>query len=113
MPLSEFLKEYWKFEDVFLEEEINQLTNYSLIYYIIDIGDTTFSYRFIYKLSKNELKILKEYLDKNLKREYIQHSISPTGAPILFILKKDGSFRLCVDYRSFNKIIIKNRYSFF
>jgi hypothetical protein len=56
------------------------------------------------------LKILKKYLDKNLEREYIQHSISPAEASILFILKKNGSLRLCVNYRDFNKITIKNRH---
>jgi hypothetical protein len=65
----------------------------------------------IYKLSKNELKILKKYLNKNLKKRYIQHSINPVGAPILFILKKNGSLRLYVDYRDLNKITVKNRYS--
>jgi hypothetical protein len=58
------------------------------------------------------LKILKKYLNENLKREYIQYSINPAGAFILFILKKDGNLRLYIDYRSLNKITIKNRYSF-
>jgi hypothetical protein len=58
------------------------------------------------------LKILKKYLNKNLEREYIQYSINPTGTPILFILKKNGNFRLYVNYRDFNKIIVKNRYPF-
>jgi hypothetical protein len=57
------------------------------------------------------LKDLKEYLNKNLKREYIQHFINPTETPILFILKKDENLRLYVDYRDLNKIIIKNRHS--
>jgi hypothetical protein len=70
-PLSEFPEKYWKFEDVFLEKEISQLTNYFLIYYIINIDDAIFLYKFIYKLSENELKILKEYLNENLEREYI------------------------------------------
>jgi hypothetical protein len=56
------------------------------------------------------LKILKKYLNKNLERGYIQHFINPAGTPILFILKKDRSLRLYVDYRDFNKITIKNRY---
>jgi hypothetical protein len=111
IPPSGLSKEYWKFENIFSEKEVNQLTDHSLIYYIIDIGDATFPYKLIYKLSENELKILKKYLDENLEKIYIQHSINPAGAPILFILKKDGSLRLCVDYRDFNKITIKNRYS--
>jgi hypothetical protein len=70
-------------------------------------------YNSIYKLSENELKILKDYLDKNLKWEYIQRSISLIGAPILFVLKKDGGFRLYINYKDFNKITVKNRYLFF
>jgi hypothetical protein len=58
------------------------------------------------------LKILKEYLNKNLKRKYIQYSINPTEAPILFILKKNGNFRLYVNYRDLNKITVKNRHPF-
>jgi hypothetical protein len=109
---SGFSEEYWEFGDVFLKEEVSQLANYSLIHYIINIGDAIFSYKFIYKLSENELKILKKYLNENLEKEYIQHSIRSAGILILFILKKDGSLRLCVDYKNFNKIIIKNRHPF-
>jgi hypothetical protein len=112
MPLSGFSEEYWAFENIFLKEEISQLTDYFSMHYIIDTGDTIFLYKFIYKLSENELKVLKKYLDKNLKKKYIQHFINPAGAPILFILKKDGNLRLCVNYRSFYKITVKNRYPF-
>jgi hypothetical protein len=111
MPSPGFPEKYWKFENVFSEKEVNQLANHSLMHHIINIGDMISSYKFIYKLSENELKILKKYLDKNLKRKYIQYFINPAGAPILFISKKDGSFRLCVNYRGLNKITIKNRYS--
>jgi hypothetical protein len=58
------------------------------------------------------LKILKKYLNNNLKREYIQYFISSVEISILFILKKDRSLRLYVDYRGLNKITIKNRYPF-
>jgi hypothetical protein len=71
MPPSEFSEKYWEFEDVFSEEEISQLTDYSLVHYIINISDAISSYEFVYKLSENELKILKKYLDENLEREYI------------------------------------------
>ena len=62
----------------------------------------------LYNLSANELKVLKEYIDDNLRKEFIQPSTSPAGAPILFVKKKDGGLRLCVDYRGLNKITIKN-----
>jgi hypothetical protein len=83
------------------------------MYYIIDTDDTTPPHKSIYKLSENELKILKKYLNENPKKKYIQYFINPAGAPILFILKKNGNLRLCVNYRNLNKITIKNRYSFF
>jgi hypothetical protein len=64
----------------------------------------------IYNLSQNELVALQDYLDENLAKNLIRHSKSPTGAPILFVKKKDGSLRMCVGYCGFNKITIKNRY---
>jgi hypothetical protein len=45
----------------------------------------------IYNLSQNELSALKDYIEENLAKNFIQHSKSPTGAPILFVKKKDGS----------------------
>jgi hypothetical protein len=62
-------------------------------------------------LSPRELVALKEFLEENLAKGFIQESKSPTGAPILFSLKKDGSLRLCVNYRGLNTITVKNRYS--
>ena len=64
----------------------------------------------IYSLSEIELKTLKEYINENLEKNFIQPSTSPAGSPILFVKKKDGSLRLCVDYRGLNKVTIKNRY---
>jgi hypothetical protein len=58
------------------------------------------------------LKILKNYLNKNFEKGYIQRSINPVSAPILFVSKKNGGFRLYVNYKGFNKITIKNRHSF-
>jgi hypothetical protein len=65
----------------------------------------------LYALSATELKALREYLDENLSRGFIRPSSSPAGAPILFVKKKDGTLRLCVDYRGLNRITIKNRYA--
>jgi len=67
-------------------------------------------YRPIYPLSPKELAALKEFLEENLAKGFIRESKSPAGAPILFVPKKDGGLRLCVDYRGLNSITIKNRY---
>src|SRR6266511_2123677 len=64
----------------------------------------------IYKMSYMELDELKKQLVDLLKKGYIKPSVSPFGAPVLFVHKKDGTLRLCVDYRALNKITIKNRY---
>nr|GFD50731.1 putative reverse transcriptase domain-containing protein [Tanacetum cinerariifolium] len=55
-----------------------------------------------------ELKELKDQLQELLERGFIRLSVSPWGAPVLFGKKKDGSMRLCIDYRELNKITIRN-----
>jgi hypothetical protein len=57
-----------------------------------------------------ELAELKKQLDELLQKGYIRPSSSPWGAPVLFVKKKDGSMRLCVDYRALNEVTIKNKY---
>jgi len=64
----------------------------------------------IYNLSETELRILKDYIDENLRKRFIRPSTSPFGSPVLFTKKPDGSLRLCVDYRALNRATIKNRY---
>ena len=61
-------------------------------------------------MSPKELEALREQLDELTASGYIRPSHSPFGAPVLFVKKKDGGLRLCVDYRALNKLTIKNRY---
>ena len=63
-----------------------------------------------YRMAPAELKELKEQLRDLLDKGFIRPSCSPWGAPVLFVKKKDGSFRLCIDYRQLNKVTVKNKY---
>ncbi len=64
----------------------------------------------MYRMSPSENDELKKQIDQLLESGFIQHSKSPFGAPILFVKKKDGSMRMCVDYRAVNAVTIKNSY---
>jgi hypothetical protein len=64
----------------------------------------------LYRLSPSETEELRNQLNELTEKGFIQPSSSPWGAPILFVNKKDGGFRMCVDYRALNKATIKNSY---
>ncbi|GAB2279902.1 hypothetical protein Dimus_039391 [Dionaea muscipula] len=63
-----------------------------------------------YRMTPVELKELSAQLQELLDKGFIRTSVSPWGAPVLFVKNKDGSMRLCIDYRELNKVTIKNRY---
>jgi hypothetical protein len=63
-----------------------------------------------YRMSTPELQELKMQLKELLDLGLIRPSVSPWGAPVIFVWKKDGSWRLCIDYRQLNKATVKNQY---
>ena len=63
-----------------------------------------------YRMSLSELKELKVQMQELLDKGFIRPSASPWGAPVLFVRKKDGTLRLCINYRQLNQVTIKNKY---
>lgn len=103
--------EYHDFLDVFSKHEADILPPHRSYDHAIELEPgTTPPHGPIYRLSETELETLRTYLDEHLAKGFIRSSNSPAGAPIVFVKKKDGSLRLCVDYRGLNKITKRNRY---
>ena len=63
-----------------------------------------------YRMPPQELEELKKQIRELQAQGFIRPSSSPWGAPVLFVEKKDGTLRMCVDYRSLNEVTIKNKY---
>jgi hypothetical protein len=63
-----------------------------------------------YRMDVKDLVELKKQIEELLEKGFIRPSSSLWGAPVLFVSKKDGSRRMCVDYRSLNEVTIKNKY---
>nr|XP_040249549.1 uncharacterized protein K02A2.6-like [Aegilops tauschii subsp. strangulata] len=67
-------------------------------------------YKKPYRMGSEELAELKKQLEEQLRKGFIRPSASPWGSPVLFVAKKDGTIRLCIDYRSLNEVTIKIKY---
>ena len=101
-----------KFENLNNKNETYKLSEHKFMNHVIELKeDKSPFYDLIYFLSKSELKILRKYLNKHLKNDFIRFFQSFVETLILFVKKKNGSLRLCVNYKVFNNLIIKNKYS--
>ncbi|KAL0551864.1 hypothetical protein IC582_010953 [Cucumis melo] len=98
------------YPDVF-PEELPGLPPHREVEFAIELEPGTVPIsRAPYRMAPAELKELKVQLQELLDKGFIRPSVSPWGTPVLFVKKKDGSMRLCIDYRELNKVTVKNRY---
>jgi hypothetical protein len=99
-----------EFSDVFPEELPGMPPDREIEFMIELVPGTAPIFKRPYRMAANQLAELKEQLQKLLDKGYIRPSASPWGAPVIFVPKKDGTQRMCVDYRSLNEVTIKNKY---
>eukprot|EP00253_Pinus_taeda_P034511 PITA_34511 len=101
-----------QFKDVY-PEDIIELPPHNEVEFSIElIPRVAPALKAPYRMSTLELVELKLQLKEMLDKGYIRPSVSPQGTSVLFVKKKDGTLRLCIDYKKLNKVIIKNKYPF-
>lgn len=105
-------KYYKKFVNIFnkVVKDILSLYKENLNHVINFKFNTTLFFDFLYNLSKKELIMLKNYINKNLTSDFINRFKFLVETLILFVKKFDDSLRLCVNYLNLNAIFIKNKY---
>jgi hypothetical protein len=96
--------------DVFPEELSGMPPDHEIEFVIELVPSTAPIFKRPYRMATNQLAELKEQLQELLDKGYIRPTASPWGAPVIFVPKKDGMQRMCVDYCSLNEVTIKNKY---
>jgi hypothetical protein len=100
-----------EFPDVF-PEELPGMPSDRDIEFVIELEPGTSPiYKTPYRMATPELAELKEDIKELLEKGFIHPNSSPWGLPMIFVSKKDGTQRLCLDYRAMNEVTIKNKYS--
>ncbi len=111
---NEISSQYFAFQDIFSEIKAHKLFEHDFHDHVIEIlSNRDFLFDSIYNLSITELKVLKNYIDEYMKKNFINEFVSSAKIFILFVKKTNDKLRLCVNYKKLNEIIIKNRYSLF
>jgi hypothetical protein len=99
-----------EFPDVFLKELLGMPPDRDIRFVIELKPGTAPIYKIPYRMATLELAELKEHIKEFVEKGFIHPRSSPWGAPIIFVPKKDGTQRLCVDYRALNEVTVKNKY---
>jgi hypothetical protein len=98
------------FPDAF-PEELSGMPPDRDIKFVIELKPSTSPiYKTPYRMATSELAELKEHIKELLEKGFICPRSSPWGAPVIFVSKKDGTQRLCMDYHSLNEVTVKNKY---
>jgi hypothetical protein len=100
-----------EFPDVFSEELLGMPPDHDIEFVIELMPGTTPIYKSPYRMATLQLAELKEHIKELLEKGFVRPSSSPWGAPVIFVPKKDGTQRLCMDYCVLNEVTIKNKYS--
>ncbi|MBW0499615.1 hypothetical protein O181_039330 [Austropuccinia psidii MF-1] len=101
---------YHQYLDVFSNVKAEKLPPHRACDHHIELEGLLTPVGVIYSLSNQESETLLAYISENVEKGFIRPSSSSTGAPVLFVKKKDGGLCLCVDYRKLNSVTRKNRY---
>ncbi|GBE80968.1 Transposon Tf2-12 polyprotein [Sparassis crispa] len=110
-PLGYVPEKYRDWASVFTVKDLKDLPPHRPYDCTIDVDEgKTPPFGPLYHLSQEERAVLFDYIETNLKKGFIRRSMSPAAAPVLFVKKKTGDLRLCVDYRGLNSMTKKNRY---
>ena len=99
-----------EYADIFMKEVLGLPPRWETDFSIHLVSGEALVFKAPYQMSAPELLELKLQLQELMDNKYMRPSVSPWGEPILFIKKKDGTLRLCIDYRQFNKVTIKKKY---
>jgi hypothetical protein len=108
---SVILAKYHDFLNVFSKKKVDILSSHRKHDHRIELEkDKTHEYASLYNMSKEELLLIKKYLQEHLNKDFIESSIASYASFILFAKKFDEGLRFCVNYYKFNVITKKNRY---
>ncbi|KAG0161705.1 hypothetical protein PDIDSM_4973 [Penicillium digitatum] len=110
-PVSALPEEFRDFAEVFSPKEAERLPPHrSYDHKMVLQEDKPLPFGPLYPMSRNELEVLKDWIEDNLRKGFIRPSSSPAASPVLFVKKPGGGLRFCVDYRALNAITVKDRY---